>query len=329
MASLASVTESTFGQEPALRGFRLTSPGGRVSAVVAPEDGGGLASLALAGHGELLYRACEFAAPPAGEWMGRAPLLWPAVGRNYAGPEATDFSYVCDGQVCPMPIHGFARSLPWQPSALLADDEQAAVRLTLSDSDATRPMYPRSFHAVAMHCVDDRGWSLAVSLASDAPLRFGIGNHLTLRLPKGPDYDRVLVSSSARSRLGLSDRGLLSGAEQPVDLTHGVPLSQDWLASAALGGLDEDAWLAVRYPSGVTVRVTQSVSPGEEYTVAEDRLFVLYGQRERGYFCPEPWLGWPDGLQTGRGAVDLPPRRSFTWTMRVDLLDAEYPCLEP
>lgn len=40
---------------------------------------------------------------------------------------------------------------------------------------------------------------------------------------------------------------------------------------------------------------------------------VLWGSREEGFFCPEPWVGAPNSLNTGVGRVMLAPDRSFTW----------------
>lgn len=49
----------------------------------------------------------------------------------------------------PLPKHGFARNLAWQPQPL-ASTPQGALRLafTLSDSELTRRWWPESFHAI-------------------------------------------------------------------------------------------------------------------------------------------------------------------------------------
>ena len=57
---------------------------GGLRATIVPQRGAELASLQVRHRGgwvELLHRALDFS--PTDEWQGRAPLLWPAVGRNF------------------------------------------------------------------------------------------------------------------------------------------------------------------------------------------------------------------------------------------------------
>ena len=86
-----------------------------IEAAVAPSEGGELSGLKVRFQGrwiELLYRARDYS-PTAG-WRGKAPLLWPATGRNFApgtppdGGDEVVGSYDLDGQRLRMPIHGFA-----------------------------------------------------------------------------------------------------------------------------------------------------------------------------------------------------------------------------
>ena len=61
----------------------LTDFGGphKVEAVVAPTLGANLVSLRYDGN-ELLHRGGLMSPAPDGGWDGKAPLLWPAVGRQ-------------------------------------------------------------------------------------------------------------------------------------------------------------------------------------------------------------------------------------------------------
>jgi galactose mutarotase-like enzyme len=319
MGALAKAFKAPIGAQPKLEGLCLVSPSGRIRASVAPRDGGALSSLCVRGCGELLYRAEEFAAPPEGAWSGRAPLLWPAVGRNYPEPGSEQLGYSLDGRRYPMPIHGFARLVPWKVVGLRADKQVAQAVVSLEPQPAIQRFYPWHYRLEALHEIDDLGWSLTVTVKAPETIRFGLGNHLTLKLPAGDDFDRVVFASNASRAHVVGPDGLLTEAVRSVDLRAGVPLEQEWLLNTALGGWVAGGWAEVRYPEGPVVRITQTVNAGEGLLRPEDRLFVLWGSREQAFFCPEPWIGRPNGLQTGRGAVALPPATPFIWSMRVDI----------
>lgn len=319
----SSATVSIGGGGPAGTNLVIMgSPGGRVVAHVAPAAGGELSSLAVEPYGELLYRADDFAPPPPGEWRGRAPLLWPAVGRNFTPAALRAATPQCcferDGVVYDLPIHGFARDRAWNIVDVFADQETAGVRLTLRDDEASRRVYPWPFELSSVWRVHERGVSQTVEVRSSATIPFGIGNHLTVRVPTDR-FDATRVACSATVRLELDDHSLLNGEETPIDLAAGEPLTTPWLLNGVFGRIVGDPVMTVSCPGGPVVTVKQEVDRGAPHVAAEDRLFVVYGNRERGYYCPEPWIGRPNGLQTGQGVVVLPAGEVFSWTMSVEV----------
>jgi galactose mutarotase-like enzyme len=40
---------------------------------------------------------------------------------------------------------------------------------------------------------------------------------------------------------------------------------------------------------------------------------VLWGDKDGKFFCPEPWLGGPNSLNSGAGLVVLKAGQSFVW----------------
>ena len=111
---------------------------------------------------------------------------------------------------------------------------------------------------------------------------------------------------------------MLFRSKIPLEARDGVPLTEPWtLNGALLGG--RDGWVEVRQAAGPIVRVSHTVTDGLSMGRPEDHLFVLYGRPDRGFYCPEPWLGRPNGLQTGSGCVNLPRNTQFEWKMRIDL----------
>src|SRR3989442_1361527 len=116
----------------------LTDAAG-TTAMIAPELGGWLLRYArpLPRHG--LVEALHFSEAvidryPREMYAGN-PILFPLVSNNHAGGK--DHHYEWNGQLSPMPQHGFARRLKWSVV------EQTAMSLTMeqSDSENTRANY--------------------------------------------------------------------------------------------------------------------------------------------------------------------------------------------
>ncbi len=303
-------------------GWTLTGPGGGVQADVCPAAGGEVSGLRLGSHGELLYRANQFAAPPAGQWRGRAPLLWPTVGRNFTPAALRQPEPACgfdhDGRHYPLPIHGFTRDLPWDVRGHGQDSEAAWVRLGLSDSPATRAVYPWPFALEVEHRVEAERLVSTVSLESTETLPFGIGNHLTVTIPPA-EFAAATLQANVSCQHLLSPDHLLSGETIAADLCEPHPLSEARWLNTVLGGIDGPAEMTVTWADGFAITVAQEVLEGAGCVAPDDVLFVLYGNPELGYFCPEPWIGRPNGLQDPVGRVTLPAGRTFVWRMIIQI----------
>ena len=304
---------------------------------VSPETGGELASLQVrwgARWVELLHRAGDFGAPAQGHWRGRAPWLFPAVGRSYtaeqlrafaAGGEETAGSWTCEGKPRPMPIHGFVMDRPWQ--GLETREEEAVCRF-VSDA-ATRAFYPFDFELTARYSFVQGGvrarLAVAASPRNAAPMPFSAGNHLTLALPfgSGASPGDCRLKTPARDLLELSAQSLLTGAKRPAELAKPAALAErPELRDAVLGGFEPNGrWVELSDPRSFGLRVSLGPLATEAWKPeAGAHLFVLYGDLEEGFFCVEPWYGGPNSLNEGRGLVRLPPGGSFEWQMTVAVL---------
>ncbi|MSU73365.1 MAG: hypothetical protein EXS43_13670 [Opitutus sp.] len=115
-----------------------------VEAEVAPGFGAELTSLRCTVRGrwqELLYRARDYRATDG--WRGKAPILWPAIARNFPKDmkvdlNSQDCAYDFRGHRYPIPISGFVRNMSWNVVRTQADKHGATVELALSDSAETR-----------------------------------------------------------------------------------------------------------------------------------------------------------------------------------------------
>ena len=166
-------------------------------------------------------------------WSGRAPVLFPVVGALNGD------RYRLDGKEYSLGKHGFARRSMF---TLEEHDPCERVRFVLSDSEATRAVFPFAFRLELFHSI--RGATLmttaTVSNTGDAPLPFSFGFHPAFAATESEAHlarqrlDRI----RARRGIGLGERerelpALVSQYEIVVGMTAAV-----FHANAAIGGID-------------------------------------------------------------------------------------------
>ena len=308
--------------------IRLGAPDSDLRAYVAPAHGADVAGLEVRHAGrwsELLYRGMDYRPTPG--WTGKAPILWPAVGRNFppssgSGRDADGLGWVLHGTRYPMPIHGFARDQPWRIVRHGSCDGSPFVKLSLADSNRTRSMYPFGFALTTEY----RIWRNALyirqavhaSRSNSGPMPFSIGNHLTFRIPllPGDDPRETTIDTPATEQVITDGSGRPTG--QVVSVSYARPRllsSLKPLTPVSLSGYPQGReWVRLRDRSGFAVVIAHS----------EDRrpggipvLFNLWGDVSQGFFAPEPWVGKQDSLASGDGTIALPPGDTYRWMIEV------------
>jgi gluconolactonase len=300
-----------------------------VEAAVAPSEGGELSSYRVQFKGqwvELLYHARDYSPGPG--FKGKGPLLWPAVGAQYPVgtiPKAScgDGTYTVSGKVYPMPCHGFARTLPWTAISKSADKRGASVTVELRDSDRTRQYYPFAFQVDATYQVTGGHLTVDYSVTSDSsntePMPFSIGNHIAFKTPflDGTDPANMTFETHSTVQLLRNAQGVLSGDEQPRSFGTPERLGDfDAHVALPLTGYRSQPFAQLADPQGMTLRLTQQAS-----SVLPEPLirFNAYGGPKAGYFCPEPWFGVQNSLNTGKGLVKLNPGGSWRWRLEIQV----------
>jgi len=321
---------------------RLSVPNGQWEAWVSPEKGALLERLVLhADHPrEVLYDRERREHGPEG-WTGHAPWLWPAVGRTLTEEEAAEGDqrgeapekghYRMDGVSRPMPIHGFARDKAW--SVRDRDDTSTKARVVCETGDdrESRALYPFSFVLESVTTVFrsylTHAFRVTASQDNASPMPFSVGNHITVDVPGlfGLPCDRVLLTTPCSVQYPLRPCCLLDGTQRERSLGDGQPLHL--LSDQVLAGYPKGMCHATLNTDNLRLRVSQREVPGPNRTawsLPRDFAFVFYGDPNKGFFCPEPWLGFPNALNTGRGAVRLPPGETFHWEMTLHILSSPY-----
>lgn len=297
-------------------------------AAIAPSEGGELSSYKVTRNGEmveLIYNARNYGTPG---FHGRGPILWPAVGAQYpVGTVPKDScgmgSYTVMNKSYPMPCHGFAKDMPFKEISRSADAHGARVTVELKDSDATRKYYPFAFHLDAIYELSGGNLTVDYVVRSDQsnaqPMPFSMGNHLGFNVPliKTSNPDQMKLETQSTVQMLRNSAGVLSGESKPRSFDVPEALgSFDAHVAMPMAGYRSQPFARLIDPSGLVVRVTETAS-----TALPEPLirFNLYGGPKQGYFCPEPWFGVQNSLNSGVGLVKLRPGGSWTFRLQIEV----------
>lgn len=86
----------------------------------------------------------------------------------------------------PLPMHGFARTAQWQVATQRAGDDYALVSLQLTDSEATRALWPHPFRVELGVLIEDDRLDLELEIENTgaAPFAFTGALHTYLAVPE-------------------------------------------------------------------------------------------------------------------------------------------------
>lgn len=247
-------------------------------------------------------------------WAGRAPLLFPIVGR------LVDDKYRVGGQEYLLPQHGFARR---QPFALV---EQAPDRVVfrLEDNEATRAVYPFAFALDAAYTL--HGDTLAITVTAtnrgdtDMPASFGFHPAFAWPLPYGrPREDhRIVFEKPEPAELSAIVQGgwiAPEGRPSPLD-------GRELRLSDALFERDALVWDRLESQS---VRYDGGGGPGLDIGFAGMPKLGLWTKPGARFVCVEPWHGIADPIGFNGEIWDKPgmlrfaPGESRVFSMQVTL----------
>jgi galactose mutarotase-like enzyme len=316
------------GPPPTL--VELAPTSGILRAQIAPDAGGELSGLQCKVSGEyreLLYRGRNY--QPVKGWTGKAPILWPAVGRNaiaMPGGKVGDGppGWFWKGQHYPMTGHGFARDQKWRLEKSFSGAKTAFAVVSMTDTAATRVMYPFGYSMTVEYRVAGSSvilsFRISAAKANADPMPFSIGNHMTYNLPFVPagKADRVTIASSAKRNVVLGPGNTPTGQVVDVDFSQPRPLSSLGVQHAySLSGCRPgETWVRLEDPAGMAITVSHQSDWRPD---GEPVLFNLWGDVGQGFFAPEPWVGKQESLASGDGLIHLPPGEDFNWRIAVDV----------
>lgn len=295
-----------------------------VEAAIAPTKGGELSSLRLRHKGrwiETLYLARDYS--PREGWTGKAPLLWPATGRNalQGEPRAAGFAYNWRGARYPMPIHGFVRDMEWKVASSQADASEAKAVLRVNDTPETRRGYPFGFRVTVEYRLSEGrlviAYTVAASPSNSEPMFFSIGNHITFRVPllDGTAPEDMRFETPSTIEYIKVNPGLPTGESRPHSFATPVRLGAiPRLEAISLGGYDGDPYMVLSDPQGLAIRMTHSTRSPPEPPLVQ---YNIWGDPRAGFFSPEPWVGLQNSFNLQKGLVRLKPSGLWQWEIEI------------
>lgn len=281
--------------------YTLRSPDGRLQASFVPEKGGVGYSLLVQlpqGEKELLYLHDFFWEKAWLDLPGGWPFLFPVCARLER--DGKQGCYLYDGNLYELPIHGFSWCLPWE---VLGCDDQSLI-LCLKDNAQTRALYPFSFKVMLTyrlendHLLCDQWYENT----GEHPFPYYAGFHpYFLTPPFNKGKSQVILNYQPSRRFIYNDRMTDIVGESSVFKT---PVSiMDPEINEQLTQLSEEKKIHLTYPGELELVL-------EARGVEEANLFPyvqLYTMPEKPFFCVEPWMGFPNALNTVSGVRWLKP----------------------
>ncbi|MBU0677654.1 MAG: aldose epimerase [Verrucomicrobia bacterium] len=267
----------------------ITASDGITHAVFVPELGGVGSSLIMPsseGGREILFCHPWFWDRDDDRTRGGLPFLFPIVGRLEHDGKLAKYGY--EGKIYDLPLHGFSLNVPWVGEVVSED----TCRLTLTDTDITRAMYPFSFRVELLYRVEP-GELICEQIytnTGDVRMPYYAGFHpyfLTPRAGQGKE-DVLHDFRPAAGQVYNESLAAVIGEDEPSSLPASV---NDPALRERCHRLGADKETRVVFPDGMTIHMTAT---GED-----PNLFPyvhLYTELEKPYTCVEPWMACPGAL---------------------------------
>ncbi|MCK0196784.1 aldose 1-epimerase family protein [Ancylobacter sp. 6x-1] len=245
-------------------------------------------------------------------WTGRAPLLFPIVGR------LPDDALVHDGVSYPMKQHGFARRRAF--TLLSATASRAIYRLT--EDEETLKQYPFPFGLYISYTLLDATLAIEARVHNPGtarlPVSFGFHPAFRWPLPYGgtPEEHTIRFEKPEVAPIHRPVDGLLSRYTEPSPaMGGGITLDDPALFERDALIFDQIRSHHVRY--GVPGQ------PGLEIAFAGMPQFALWSKPGAPFICLEPWFGYatPEGdtrpFAEKPGLIQVQPGNEVRFAMQV------------
>jgi galactose mutarotase-like enzyme len=253
---------------------------------VSPENGARLLDWKIAGVPVIHW-------PDDADWnniphvRGGNPILFPFVGRHFVNGEI-GFWKDQKGVVRELPMHGFARDLPFE----VIDSSGSHLTMRLRSNDATRQMYPFEFEFDVIY--ELRETSLQSTFITrntgENPLPYYAGHHFYLEIPHAERADWKIQLPCKRWGWQDVKNGAIRTAEAASSATT--------LADPAI--IDR-FHLEFTEPKVLLTSSQKQITFSWDATAPWFDVTTWTQNETADFYCVEPWLGLPDAIHQGIG----------------------------
>ncbi len=218
-------------------------------------------------------------------WANCSPILFPVVGRVRNGKTQINGSWY------EIPLHGFVKTTEFET----VSQSPSQVTLSMSDSDATKAIYPFSFCLEVTYSLNDGALTMEcrVKNTDSTKLPFFIGTHpgFICPLKEGEQFEDYVLEFEKKETVGYR---AFDSANSQFDMSGykpfpgdgiQVPLSYDLLLNDAIW-FDKPVSRAVSVKNPATGKGIHVAYPDYD-TVA----FWTAADKRAPYVCVEPWNG--------------------------------------
>ncbi|MDB4986153.1 MAG: put [Myxococcaceae bacterium] len=246
---------------------------------LAPRRGALVTSIRVRGR-ELLYLDTATLNDASKSVRGGIPVLFPSPGRLLGD------AFAREGRHGALKQHGFARNLPWTPSAT-ADSDRAAVTLTLVSNEQTRRDFPWDFQLELGFTLQGAELSidLTVRNTGSCALPFAFGLH--------PYF---AVTDKQHARIDTQATRVFDNVSKTARAFHGFDLTVPELDLHLLDHGSSESALHLADGACIAVRASR-----------EFQRWVVWTLQDKDFVCLEPWTAPFDALNTGEGLLHVAP----------------------
>ena len=247
-----------------------------------------------------------------------------------------------DGEKKDIPLHGFARDMAcWKVTERSVNEEGVSVGLMLDASDLpseVQAMYPFRFVMHLYYRITEQDGLILDLVVENRQmdddnslfLPFSFGTHPTFKLPfvkKNLDWSEAYLVSTNTVNLHLDSFSCLTGESNDLSVTgieekrraaESVHLPVRSYCDNVMGkatpylDLPHAKTTLVSPQEKMRMTVTQTLLDEASFGIhAKDLYMVYWGEESKQFICVEPWMGGPNSLNTGQGAVMLKNGESF------------------
>lgn len=275
----------------------------------APEKGGTAYSLMIHHQGkerELLYLHDFFQKEEWHDLAGGWPFLFPICARLERQGKAGCYLY--DGKLYQLPIHGFSWQLPWEVENVKEDQ----LTLVLTDNKKTQRMYPFRFLIKLTYSIsnDHLVCEQHYQNTGDIALPYYAGFHpyfLTPEADKGKDQVKINYYPKRCLQYNAELTDIVGEARLftlPSAITN--PAINEQLTQ-----VDANNRVELIYPDGLTLAL-QVLGKEDKHMFSYVQLYTM---PEKPFFCMEPWMSFPNAMNTVAGVRWLQPKQSEQATL--------------